>query len=226
MKITKSNLFFFLLGAIIFTGVGAFAAIKIDADKVNYSEGVTVKDKIDDLYTKVKPNYTGSTTITPSTSTQTLSTNGKILNNNITINPIPATYKNLSQSTTVEANKLLSGYTAYNQDGMKITGTLSTNCISTSFTCSTCNTSSGQVIADMAPTSFILYGYNGTNFTTLMIYDSRINNSKFLTTNVSTGSGTIKYADGNFSNKYLISNNKLYARNWGSNGTFYIMACK
>lgn len=35
----------------------------------------------------------------------------------------------------------------------------------------------------------------------------------------------IKYSD-NISDKYLISNNKLYAHNWGSTGTFYIMACK
>ena len=40
----------FVLGAIIFGGIGVCATIKATADDIEYSEGVSVKDKIDDLY--------------------------------------------------------------------------------------------------------------------------------------------------------------------------------
>lgn len=49
-KLIKNNIIGFILGAIIFSSITAFATIKIQADKVEYSEGVSVKDKIDDLY--------------------------------------------------------------------------------------------------------------------------------------------------------------------------------
>lgn len=38
------------------------------------------------------PEYTGQTTVTPDTTTQTLSTAGCLLTSNITVNPIPSNY--------------------------------------------------------------------------------------------------------------------------------------
>ena len=56
MKILKNPIFMFLLGAIIFTGIGACATIKLQASEIEYSEGVSIKDKIDDLYSKTNSN--------------------------------------------------------------------------------------------------------------------------------------------------------------------------
>ena len=48
----KKNIILVLITAIIFTGVGAFANNLITAEQINYNENTTVKDKIDDLYTR------------------------------------------------------------------------------------------------------------------------------------------------------------------------------
>ena len=41
----------FILGAIIFIGIGVYAGTKIQAAEIEYAPNVSVKDKIDDLYT-------------------------------------------------------------------------------------------------------------------------------------------------------------------------------
>lgn len=79
----------FILGGITFSGLTVFAEYIVSADKIEYAPNVSVKDKIDDLYSKVKPDYTGNVEITPTKKEQTLLTNGKTLNSNITINAIP-----------------------------------------------------------------------------------------------------------------------------------------
>ncbi len=47
----KKSILLVLITAIVFTGIGAFAAIEYQADEIGYGNG-TVKDAIDDLYTK------------------------------------------------------------------------------------------------------------------------------------------------------------------------------
>jgi hypothetical protein len=116
----------FILGGIIFSSV-TLAATKISADKIEYSANVTVKDKIDNLYTKVKPNYTGDTTVNPVTGNNplVLATAGKVLNSDITINPIPSSFTDISLSTITNTNDIVSGKKAYKADGTLITGTKS-----------------------------------------------------------------------------------------------------
>lgn len=123
MKNIKSYLLMFILGGICFSGIGAFAEYIVTADKIEYATNVSVKDKVDDLYTKVKPIYTGSVEVTPSASTQTLQTNNKILNSNITINPIPSSYKNISDTTITSASDIAKGKYAYNSSGTRLLGT-------------------------------------------------------------------------------------------------------
>lgn len=53
MKLFKNPIFMFILGGIIFTTVSVYANFKIQADEIEYSNGVSVKDKIDDLYTGI-----------------------------------------------------------------------------------------------------------------------------------------------------------------------------
>ena len=118
----KGYIISFILGAIIFGSIGVVATTQILSQDVTYGN-TNVKAALDTLYTKAKPDYTGDTTVTPTTSSQTLLTNNKILKSNITIGAIPSTYKNLSTATTVIASKLLVGETAYNNLGELITGT-------------------------------------------------------------------------------------------------------
>ena len=96
-QIIKNPLFTFVLGAFLFSGV-TYAATVL-ASNVTYdnaNSGINannVQDAIDSLYTKA---------------------------NNPTI---PANYKELSTVTTATSDKILSGYTAYNNNGELLTGT-------------------------------------------------------------------------------------------------------
>ena len=220
----KKYLVGFLIGTILSGGI-VLAATKIDADKVDYSEGVTVKDKIDDLYTKVKPNYTGSTTITPSTSTQTLSTNDKVLNSDITINPIPSSYKNLTTTTSVNANNLLSGVKAYTSDGTLITGTASiTDCISGTYVKpanSQINLSIGFMPSRLVLGYFVLsdngYGY--------VLYDES-EDATFYFAKPYSKEVTVSGSGYSFTNKKLISNYATSSQTYKNEVTYYYIACK
>jgi len=48
----NKNIIAFIIIAIVFTSIGVFATTAITADQINYDENTTVKDKIDDLYTR------------------------------------------------------------------------------------------------------------------------------------------------------------------------------
>ena len=67
--------------------------------------------------------YNGSTTVTPTTSEQTLSTSGKYLSNNIKVNAIPSDYKDIHLSTVTSDSDIVSGKVAYKADGTKLEGT-------------------------------------------------------------------------------------------------------
>ncbi len=60
MKNIKSYLLVFILGGICFYSISVFAEYVVSADKVKYSSNISIKDKIDDLYTRVKPVYNGN----------------------------------------------------------------------------------------------------------------------------------------------------------------------
>ena len=173
MKNIKNYLLSFILGGIIFSGLTVFAEYVITADKIEYSANTSVKDKIDDLYTKVKPNYTGNTEVTPSNSTQILYTNNKILNSNITINAVPSNYKVLNTLTDVSANNLLNGVKAYTNDGTLIIGTISTDCVKGTYT----KSANSQLSIDLTfvPTKFEMYFVNaGVGDKMLIVYDQSI----------------------------------------------------
>ena len=129
--LNKKFLFGFILGALIFGTTGVIAAT-ILANNVSYddtSSGLNVnnvQDAIDALNTKANnryDEYDGATTYTPNSNTQTILTNNKLMKSDITINPVPSSYKNLSTTTTALASDIVSGKTAYNNSGTLITGT-------------------------------------------------------------------------------------------------------
>ena len=120
-KVLKNPIFTFIIGAIIFSGITLVIATTVSSHDVTY-KNTTVEDAIDDLYSKAKPEYIGNITVTPTTSEQVLSTNNKILKSNITINPIPSTFKELSGEANFTADDLVAGKKAYNNNGELIIG--------------------------------------------------------------------------------------------------------
>ena len=121
-KILKSRIFQFIVTAIIFTGIGVLAD-NLNASEVNYND-TTVEEALDTLYERsTYTEYTGPTTVIPSTSVQTLQTKNKLLKGIITIDAIPSTFKDLSTASDFEASDLLSGKKAYNSNGVLVEGT-------------------------------------------------------------------------------------------------------
>ncbi len=235
-KIFKNPIFTFILGAVLFSGITGVVAATMLAKDVSYTPKDStwkvdnVKEAIDDLYTKAKPEYTGSTTVTPTTSNQTLSTKNTILTKNITINAIPDTYKNLTTTTTVSASNLLSGVKAYTSDGTLVTGNISTNCISNNnyIIEQSCTTSSGCKILDFEPSLFILYTGTSSSFNASAIYyyNSNVSSTDFITA-YDDGSDGI-FRSGSVNNRFTF-NNGFYLHNLGTSyagKTVYYMACK
>ena len=133
-KILKNPVFMFVLGSIVFGTIGVVATSTITANQITYGNS-TVESAINDLYTKAKPDYTGTVIYTPSDTTQTIPTKDKILRSNIIINQIPSTYKELSTLTNeLTASDLLSGKQAYKADGTVVNGSISTFTPSASYT--------------------------------------------------------------------------------------------
>ena len=159
MKVLKSKIFIFILGGIIFSSITAFAN-NILASEVTYGNS-TVKDSIDDLYTKVKPDYTGNTTFTPSSETQMIPTQNKILKNNITINPIPSKYVDISDTTITSSSDIASGKYAYKADGTKVEGTATSTLseIKVEISADTSTTSAGKSYLELNSNIFKLYKY-------------------------------------------------------------------
>ena len=219
----KKYIIGFIIGAVIFSGISIFATTQIVASNISY-KNTTVESAIDTLYTKAKSDYSGDTTFTPTTSSQTIQTNNKILKSDITINPIPSTYKELSTATTVTANDLLNGITAYDNLGNLITGNISTNCIygNKVFT-DDVSTATGQLIENQfIPTTFyIVRPFKNNMVAYLESYDS---NNVFL-----IGLSTESLQSRVFTDWFRLDSNSLYIRNLASDNigkTFYYVACR
>lgn len=65
-----------------------------------------------------------STTITPTTSSQTAVAAGRYTTGTVTVGPIPSSYHQLTSTTTATAADIADGLTAYNSSGQLITGSL------------------------------------------------------------------------------------------------------
>ena len=221
----------FMLGVII-SGTSVFAAMTISADQIEYAPNVSVKDKIDDLYTKVKPPYSGDTTFTPDKTGKTFSTNGKYLNSNIVVNPIPNKYVDISDTTVTNTSQISSGLIAYKADGTKLTGTGNLNCINGSFT----HQANTEVSYNFpfTPTSFILTFNQASNRVYYVFKDSKVSSN--IVTAYGDKNGLIEQAlPRNESGKtvnsaYHLDGNHIYSQ--GENGyaytnsyTIYYIAC-
>ena len=226
-KFLNSKVFIFMLSSVIFTGVGVLANEMITADRVEYSEDVSVKDKMDDLYSKAKSAYTGSTTVTPSKSTQTLYTNNKRLNSDITINPIPSNYKDLSSSAYPVESALLSGYKAYNSNGELITGKISTDCVSGSHVWTQSDSTNGYKIGTFKPSYFAITGVQKNNVRWIWYYNYAISTTYFYS--IKPDSGSIRTVNFSDLTSFVLGTNYLQLK-WSADSwagqTLYYLVCK
>ena len=229
-KFIKNNLLGFILGAIIFSGIGAYAEYIITADKVEYSKDISVKDKVDDLYTMFKPVYTGITSVTPTKNIITLETKNMRLNNNIIINAIPSNYKYLAAlDNELVASDLLSNIKAYNASGEVITGSNTSNCVHAKFYCDdACKGSQGMVVLNFVPTVYASRFKNTSENNYILDYKN--GNSYYIINTTSNSVRNYTNTVGKrFTDFYDTSTGKLIAKNWGSEyGNQYVefVACK
>ena len=210
-----------LSGGVVYAAVSASAVTYSNTNsglKDSNGNNVTnVQEAIDVLYSKVKPAYTGTTTFTPTETVQTILTNGKLLNSDITINAIPSTYKYLEESTSVDASKLLSGETAYDNLGNYITGTHTEECVKGSFSW----TSEPYQIAPFNPSFFVVYGTSTSRW--YHVYDRENDSSNTIGFNDELSQYPAKFS---LSTNFTI-NNGLYTKNTNIDPfTAYYIACR
>ena len=196
-KLLKNSLFTFILGAIIFGTTGVIAATLL-ASNISYdntSSGINannVQDAISELYTKANTSYdeyNGSTTYTPNSNTQTISTNNKLMKSDITINPIPSNYKVLNGTANVDESKILNGYTAFNNNGELITGTVSTDCVSGSVVWSSNDVTNGRVIAQFKPSYLIVKEINNVIYYNKYLDENKILRTEYNNTDIFSATG-------------------------------------
>ncbi len=218
----KKNILFMFIGMFIMAGI-VVAADNLSASEVDYRD-TKVDQALDTLYQRsTYTEYDGSTEVTPSATQQTLSTNNKLLKNNITINAIPSTFKELTQTTTVTANNLISGITAYDNNGNLITGTMGTNCVVGTFNCTgNCHTSTGMTLTglDFVPTIFMSI----KNDYTAMTYFDTSKSDKFTVsyTGIDVASSRIDIT------RFFVLNNGVKLYNWSNEfeGQTTYIACR
>ena len=232
-KIFKSRILLVIVTVILTGSISVYAAGRYYANQVEYEPSNpnfnvdNMADALDALYTNIKPEYTGAIEVTPSQSSQTLNTKDKALTKNITINPIPNTYKNLTTQTNATASDILSGKTAYTSDGTLVTGNISTNCISGSHVWTQNDANNGFKLTDYAPSYFAVSAYlSKASVGFIWYYNKNINANEFYSISSSTDAtlSTVPLS----SNSSFGINNNLVLR-WSSNWvgeTLYYMVCK
>ena len=223
----KKIIFVYILGILTATCIYVVAE-GLTASDVEY-KNTTVGSALDTLYQRsTYTEYSGDTIVTPSTIAQTLETNNKLLKSNITIDAIPSTYKELSTATTVAANKLLNGETAYDNFGNLITGNLSTDCVYGTFTWAQNDLDNGVVIAPFKARSFAIAGEN-SNAKYLFYYDSGFSATYIYRSVISSNdniSTTVVAISSNNAFKLNDNNTTLKFSNTWLNKKIYYMICK
>lgn len=224
-KAFKNPTLMFILGAVIFSGITAVVANTISASSITYKE-TTVEAAIDNLYTKAKPDYTGATTFTPSSTTQTIRTNNKILKSNITINPIPSNYQILNGTANINADKILSGYSAFDNNGNLISGNLSTDCVSGSHVWTQTDTDNGLSLANFTPKKFVVTTINKEiNSRYVWYYNESVSSTNFYSIIINTSTITTKAFENTSS--FVINNEfKLTFGSTWNGQTIDYMVCK
>ena len=124
-------------------------------------------------------------------------------------------YKKLNTITTAVATDILTGKTAYDNNGNLITGNNENNCISGSFTCdSKCTGSTGKKVLNFRPTKFIMHLKQRGD---IIYYDPEVAGTSVWDLYPSPNpSSWVEYPSPNYSSYFVFANNSLTVRNWGS----------
>ena len=112
----------------------------VDGAMVNQSQGmptsvsITPSKALDGGFNIAEGYHNGETNVTvtlqdtvevtPSETSQSVSYSESAFLSTVTVNPIPAKYKDTTQITLASASQLVKGVTAYASDGTKVTGTI------------------------------------------------------------------------------------------------------
>lgn len=161
------------------------------------------------------PTYSGTSTFTPTRSQQTIETNGKYMNGDITIESIPSTYKNLIVSSDFTASDLLTGKRAYNSTGELIEGTHVEQCETGNYH----HAINTQVNISLSykPSIFSLSTVVGNIFS--IEYNSNTSNVvkewEYSTTNASSSR---LYSSSNIGSRWIVDNNGLHSSLNSSDG--------
>ncbi len=211
----------FILGGITFSGLTVFAEYIVSADKIEYAPNVSVKDKIDDLYSKVKPDYTGNVEITPTKKEQTLLTNGKTLNSNITINAIPDRYIEPTGTLVInEKNSQINvnNYKYVDTSQLYTSSDVSGEGINWKKGTMTISSTNGSVNVGFKPSDVFIYGYNGSDYFEIHAYSSKIIRFNHLS------NGSNQYLD--ISSALQITSTGFKYNGWGTGYTYNYIAIK
>ena len=229
MKNIKNYLLSFILGGIIFSGITVFAEFIVTADKIEYSANVSVKDKIDDLYTKVKPSYSGIVEITPTKSNQVLLTNNKIVNSNIIINKIPDKFIDISDSTIDVSNDLTIGKVAYKANGTRILGSHVEECVNGSHVWTQNDSTNGYNVVNYRPSLFSITATDVSGARFFWYYNSSINATQFYTVKPNNTESVVILRSFSEQTSFNLGSNYLQLK-WGISSwlgqTLYYTVCR
>ena len=139
---------------------------------------------------------------------------------------VASTYKKLDSTTTAKAVDILSGKTAYDNNGNLITGSLVTDCVMGSISTSDgYNTSTDKLVTSLKPSIFLLYPGDSKWDYGIHFYSSVLTGSNFSASSVK-GGASYSVTSQALSKYYTINNNGWYIHSWPSGYNLKYIACK
>jgi len=210
----KKYAFSFVLGAVIFGSITAYATYKINSSDVGFTPA-NESWKVDNVGSAINDLYTNQNETIVDYEKTITSQNTKISTYEKTITQKDSTITNLNTQITSLKNE--------------VANFSSSKCVSGTFVCTSCTTSEGQKIVDFGPSAFLLYTRNSSDTTTLWYYDSRLNTNGWRVYSVSGGGDNSNYNfNTNVFSRVKIDDSLIFY-NFGStlgNLTFYYKACE
>lgn len=212
MKIFKNSLFTFVLGAIIFGSITAYATYKISSSDISFIP-TNESWKVDNVGSAINDLYTKQNETIVDYKNTISSQNTKISNYENTITQKDSTISNLNSQITSLKNEL-STFT-------------SSKCVSGTFVCTSCTTSEGQKIVDFEPSAFMFYMSSSSTTHTVWYYDSRLNTNSWKVYAVTSSGASYKLST-TLSTVIKFDDSLVFygAGSGNANKTFYYMACE
>lgn len=100
------------------------ATVTVSPTAITSDGGFLIEEGYHPGTTRVSIGLQDTVTVTPSESSQSVSYNESAFLSSVTVAPIPAKYKDTTQTSLTSGSQLVEGVTAYASDGTKVTGTI------------------------------------------------------------------------------------------------------